>query len=86
MTKKKWSAGIADEAWKVHICSRDFQRAEETLNHICHIMYVVTDETRDEVIAELRKKSGAEIVDAIEDYKASCIASVNNALKKAANE
>lgn len=80
---KKWNPGVADEVWKIHICSRDVTSAEET---IATLHYIVSPNykfsTFEESIEDLKKFSTKQILDAVRKYRDASLLSINKGLNK----
>lgn len=76
-------AAPADEAWKVIICARDIQRAEDAL---ATVEYIASGgfgrNTTEERLASIRTMSGAEIADTIRDHIEDRRKSVETAIAK----
>lgn len=78
---KTWSAGIADETWKVVICGRDLRLVEELL---IQLSYYLTDagHNLEKGLSLIREMSGAQIIDALEAHKRTSLISIQNAISK----
>lgn len=74
---KVWRPGVADEEWKVAICKRDAERAQDTLNYL---VYVLTDAGNDYAngIAQIENMSGKQIVSGMRAYIATSHRSIKN--------
>lgn len=74
---------MADESWKVIICARDAERADEALSFLS---YVLTDAGSDlpSGLEKIRAMSGQEIIEGLQKFKSVAHQSVAMALKKAA--
>ena len=78
---KKWTPGTADTAWKIMVCARDAAQADEVISYLVAIL---TNAGNDQAagLAELRSKSGDEIVSALIQYQAVAHQSVRNGLEQ----
>jgi hypothetical protein len=76
---KKWTPGVADEAWKIMVCAKDAAHADDVISFL---VYILTNAGNDQVagLAELRSKSGDEIVAALIQYQAVAHQTVRNGL------
>ena len=77
---RKWSAGVADEVWKVVICARDVQRAEDLLSGLAYILDNPGAAGVDGYADVIRRFSGAQIADALIAYREAALQSVANGL------
>jgi hypothetical protein len=78
---KQFKPGLADEAWKVMICARDEEKAQNTLHFLCSVL---TDCGSDYAKGrlEISAMSGADIIEAVECYAAVARKSVALAISK----
>ena len=72
MKAKNWKPGVADEIWKIMICARDAERADDVIGGITYILGVTQE--------ELRQMTGAQILDGLLAYKRSAYDSVEAGL------
>jgi len=78
MRFKQWKPGKADAIWKLMICARDANRADELIDALVGILTDAGLDT-ESGLARLRGMSGADIVDGIVAYKATSYESVKRA-------
>jgi hypothetical protein len=80
---KKWKAGEADEVWKIIVCARDAERADDTIGWL---IYILTDVEggRERSIEAIRQMSGKEIVDGLLAFQLKAYQGVKNGLNKPA--
>jgi hypothetical protein len=81
MEAKHWKPGHADEVWKVLICARDANQADELLGRLVGILTYAGSDV-DKGLNAIRAMSGREIIDAIVAYRDSNYDSVKSALSK----
>lgn len=77
---KTWKPGVADEPWKVLICARDAERADECLSFLVYVLTNAGSDT-ESGLAEIREKSAADIIDGLKAFKKSAYDSVAKALR-----
>ena len=80
MVKPKiWKTGIADETCKVVVCARDYDATNRCLDWLSHYLTgAVGNES--EGLEEVRKMSGEQIVNALEEHKRVSLLSVQRGL------
>lgn len=78
MMAKTWTAGKADEDWKVAICDRDIERVEGLASKLDDILNYEPSKGFTAKVDSLRQYSGDQIADAIKAYWASSIKSLSN--------
>lgn len=80
---KKWTTGVADEVWKIHISSRDARRTEEVVEHIYHVIDPNSKHvTLEKKFEALSKFTLEEILNGLRDHYQSSLQSIANGLKK----
>lgn len=79
---KNWKPGKADEVWKVMVCARDAERADDLISGL---VYILTDCGSDEEkgMAQIARMSGQEIIDTLKTYKKASYDSVKNGMNGA---
>lgn len=82
---KNWSTAIADEVWKVHICSRDIQRAEEIASYLTYVMSKPSL-SFEENLEEIEKFTSRQIVEALKNQKIKSLETIKNGLGKYADK
>lgn len=64
---KKWKDGMADEAWKVMICARDANRAEDIASHLAYILTDLGHASFEQQIEAISAFSGEQIATALKE-------------------
>jgi flagellin-specific chaperone FliS len=77
---KKWKLGVADEAWKIHICSRDVARAEDLVSGLSYILASDLGGEFDQKLSVIAKFSGEQIAKALRDYREDGLAGIAKGL------
>ena len=74
----KWKVGKADEDWKVNICKRDADRAVDLIRGVLYVLGQSgrSNCTIEETADGLREFSGAQIADALLDYRKRALKSI----------
>lgn len=79
MEVKTWKPGVADEEWKADICRRDEADAKKMLS-LLHYILIGGNKTETEMLLDISRLSGIQVVDGIRNY----IVSRQKALRNAA--
>lgn len=78
---KEWKAGVADKVWKINICSRDYQRADDILDWMG---YILTDAGNDKerALKTLSEFTGKQIMNGLLAYRSKALKAIENGLSK----
>lgn len=76
---KKWKPGKADAVWKVMVCARDAEKADDLISSL---VYILTNCGSDEErgLRQISEMSGEEIVEALQAYRKKSYDSVKSGM------